>query len=333
MIVQETRDVERKVAAILTILSGFNQPVGSQSISRLLEEQSIHLGARAVRYHLKIMDERGLTHLVGNRDGRTITPAGLDEMRNSLVIDKLAFISSRIESLACQTNFSLRSATGKIPVDVTLFNYNDFPHAMKIMSNVFAAGLCSSELVALGGEGASLGQAIVPPGKVGFATVCSVALNGSLLKISIPSHARFGGLLQVRDRQPFRFVDLIDFSGSTIDPSDIFIAGHMTGVKKAASTGEGKILAAYHEIPLLLLAKAEELLQRLQNQGLICYAFLARPGERICEIPHNPDRVGLIALSGLNPAAAATESGIEATNMPMCGMMDLSKLRPFRELL
>jgi len=333
MIGQETRDVERKITAILRILSESKQPVGGRSISIMLEEQGIHLGERAVRYHLKIMDERGLTRLAGPKDGRTITIAGQDELRNSLVTDKLGFVSSRIEGLAYQTNFGLRSANGKIPVDITLFNRDDLTRALKIMSDVFAAGLCSSELVALAGEGASLGQTVIPRGKVGLATICSVALIGCLLKTGIPAHARFGGLMQVRNRQPYRFVDLIEFSGSTIDPSDIFIAGRMTDVKSAASTGEGKVLAGYHEIPLLSLVRAEELLQRLTNHGLMCPAILARSGEAVCEIPRSPDKVGLIALSGLNATAAAVESGIDVTNKAMCGMMEITKLRPFRELL
>jgi repressor of nif and glnA expression len=60
---------------------------------------------------------------------------------------------------------------------------------------------------------------------------------------------------------------------------------------------------------------------------------LAKPGEQICEIPFNHDKVGLITLSGLNPAAAAMEADIEVANRAMCGMIKVSRLRPFSELL
>lgn len=333
MIGQETLDVERKVTAILTILSESGQPAGSRSISRLLKEQGIHLGERAVRYHLKIMDERGLTRSAGHKDGRIITPTGLSEMRNSLVIDKLGFIISRIERLAYQTDFNPVAASGRVPVDVALFHRQDFPRALKVMSDLFYEGYCTSQLVAVAKEGASLGQVIVPLGKIGLATMCSVAINGCLLKATIPSHPRFGGLLQMKGYKPYRFVDLIEFSGSTIDPSDIFIAGRMTEAKNAALSGEGKILAGYNEIPLLSLARAEELIQGLQKQGLLCPAIMARPGDKICEIPYNPDKLGLITFSGLNPAAAVAESGMEIICRAMCGMMDVSRLKPFKELL
>jgi repressor of nif and glnA expression len=333
MIGQETRDVERKITAILKILSDAQAPMGSRLISGLLEEQGIYLGERAVRYHLKIMDERGLTRSAGHKDGRTITVPGLEELRNSLVTDKIGFVGSRIERLAYQTNAGLRSGTGRIPVDVSLFSRDEFPAALKIMKGVFAAGLSSSSLVTLAGEGNNLGGIVVPAGQVGLATVCNVAVNGCLLKSGIPAHARFGGLLQIKYSLPFRFVDLIEFSGSTIDPSDIFIAGRMTSVIHAAADGNGKVLAGYHEIPMLSCNKADELLQRMKNSGLISQAFLGRPGEIICEIPFNHDKAGLVSLSGLNAAAAAAEGGMTVTNHAMCGLLEVSRLRPFIELL
>lgn len=333
MIGQETRDVERKIIAILKILSESSKPLGSRIVSRTLEEQGIALGERAVRYHLKIMDERGLTRSLGPKDGRTITAAGLEELRNSLVTDKIGFVSARIERLAYQTNVGLRSGTGRVPVDISLFDQRDFTRAIRVMRDIFQAGYCSSNLVAVAGEGSRLGDMTIPAGKVGFAVVCSVTVNGCLLKSGIPAHERFGGLLQIKSGQPFRFIDLIEFSGSTIDPSDIFIAGRMTGVMQAANGGYGKVLAGYHEIPLLSAGKANELLQRLKDSQLINHAWLARPGEVLCEIPHSQDRVGLVTLSGLNPVAAAVEYGIEAVNYAMCSLLEVSSLRPFAKLV
>jgi len=332
MIGQETRDVERKITAILKILSDAQSPMGSRMISTLLEEQGIYLGERAVRYHLKIMDERGLTRSAGHKDGRTITLPGLEELRNSLVTDKIGYVGSRIERMAYQTNVGLRSCTGRIPVDVSLFDRNQFQSALKIMNNVFRAGLSSSGMVALAGEGSNLGGIMVPAGQVGLATVCNVAVNGWLLKSGIPVYARFGGLLQIKDGRPLRFVDLVEFTGSTIDPSDIFIAGRMTDVLKAID-GNGKVLAGYCEIPMLSCGKADELLQRMSNSGLVTRAFLARPGEKICEIPFSPERAGLVSFSGLNAAAAVIESGIDVTNHSICGLLDVSRLRSFAELL
>lgn len=69
-------DLERRVILILKILHESAEPLGARVIARRMLEQNIQLSERTVRYHLKIMDERGLTKLVGRRDGRMITDKG-----------------------------------------------------------------------------------------------------------------------------------------------------------------------------------------------------------------------------------------------------------------
>jgi hypothetical protein len=279
------------------------------------------------------MDERGMTRSVGHKDGRTITGPGLEELRNSLVTDKIGFVGSKIERLAYLTTVGVRSGTGMAPIDVALFPKVDYSRALKIMMTVFEAGFCSSNMVAVATEGNKLGELIVPAGQVGIATVSNVAVNGCLLKSGIPAHARFGGLLQIKGGQPFRFTELIEFSGSTMDPSDIFLIGRMTNVTDAAARGEGKVLAGYYEIPMLSVGKAEELLQRLKNSNLISFAALARPGESICEVPFSSEKVGLVAMSGLNPAAAVAEAGLQVTTRAMSGIMEVARLKPASQLV
>ena len=127
MIGQETREIGRKISAILEILSDSSEPLGGRIISRRLKEKGIDLGERAVRYHLKIMDERGLTRSVGNRDGREITKLGLEELRSALVCDKVGFVTGRIELLAYLTTFDTDKRSGFVPIDVSLFTKEDFP--------------------------------------------------------------------------------------------------------------------------------------------------------------------------------------------------------------
>ncbi len=67
-------ETERKIVSILKILSESSEPVGSITIARELERRGIFLSERAVRYHLRIADERGYTQPEG-RDGRMITRA------------------------------------------------------------------------------------------------------------------------------------------------------------------------------------------------------------------------------------------------------------------
>jgi repressor of nif and glnA expression len=68
-------NAESKLISILKVLSESSAPLGSIAIARRLEVEGVFLSERAVRYHLRIADERGYTQPLG-RDGRMITPAG-----------------------------------------------------------------------------------------------------------------------------------------------------------------------------------------------------------------------------------------------------------------
>ena len=69
------------------------------------------------------------------------------------------------------------------------------------MKPAFEAGLCVSDLVAVAYEGERLGEFVVPKGSMGLATVCSIVINGSLLKAGVPMDSRFGGILADSESQ------------------------------------------------------------------------------------------------------------------------------------
>lgn len=332
MIGQETREIQRKVAAILEILSNSEEPLGGRIISRRLKEKGIYLGERAVRYHLRIMDERGLTRSVGQRDGREITQPGLEELKGALVCDKIGFLAARIELLAYLTTFDLERCRGNVPIDVSFIPEDYLATALKAMRAIFKAGLCVSSLVALAPEGEKLGEVVVPRGKIGFATVSSVVISGLLLKAGIPIDSRFGGLVQVRNYKPCRFIDLIEYHGSTVDPSEMFISSKMASVTEVAKKGEGKVLASFHEIPMLSRPAAEAVLEKLKALNLCSLFVIGKTTEPICEIPVNSSKIGLVLFSGLNPIAAAAEEGVNVTVKAMSGVIDVAKLISFWNL-
>jgi len=327
----ETQEVERKVLSMLRILSDSQEPLGARVIARRLKDYGVELGERAVRYHLKLMDERGLTQPVG-RDGRFITESGIDELRSALVRDKVGFAISRIELLAFRTTFNWEKRTGSIPVNVSLFPKEKFAQALQTMKPAFAQGLCVSDLVAVAQEGERLGEVTVPDGKIGLATVCSIVVNGSLLKAGIPIDSRFGGILQVKNHRPHRFVELIHYAGSSLDPSEVFIRARMTSVREVVTSGNGKILANFREIPALCRPIAEEVAAKLKEAGLGGLLLMGNTSEPVCEIPVELNKIGMILLGGLNPVAAAEEAGIKAENHAMSTVIEYQNLIKFWEL-
>jgi repressor of nif and glnA expression len=327
----ETQDVERKVLSILKVLSDSPEPLGARVIAQRLRDYGIELGERAVRYHLQLTDERGLTRRAG-RDGRLLTEQGMEEVRSALVKYKVGFAISRIELLAFRTDFDFEKRRGLIPANVSFFSEEKFKEALQAMRPAFEAGLCVSDLVAVASEGEKLGDFVVPRGMTGLATVCSIVINGSMLKAGVPMDSRFGGILQIRNRKPFRFVELIQYAGSSLDPSEVFIRARMTSVGEAAKGGEGKILANFREIPALCRGIAEKVVTELKEAGLGGLLVMGNTSEPVCEIPVELNRIGMILLGGMNPVAAAEEAGVEAENHGMSTIMEYGDLIKFQEL-
>jgi len=325
-------DTERKVISILKVLSESSEPLGSITIARELERHGIFLSERAVRYHLRITDERGYTQPLG-RDGRMITPKGLEELRMALAPDQVGFILEKLELLAFRTTFDPQKRTGQLPINTSLFNEDEFPLALAAMRDAFKAGLCVSELVATAPEGATLGSVVVPSGKIGFATVCSVVINGVLLKSGVPIESRFGGVLEIMDSKPRRFVAIIHYSGTSLDPSEQYIRAGMTNVGEAARTGTGKILANFREIPAASRSVVEQVIARLKEAGINGVYVLGNTSERVCQIGIGLNRIGVVLLGGLNPVAAAVEAGIEVENIAESGLINFEQLQSFWQLL
>ncbi len=331
MIAQQTSSVERKTVAILRVLSDSPQPLGGRVLARRLADLGIELGERSVRYHLKLMDERGLTHPAGRRDGRLITKSGIEELGSALVSDRLGLVTTRIETLAYQSCFDLKKRTGDVPINVSLFSQEEFSQAIRAMEGVFQAGFSIGDLVAIAYEGEKLGGVTVPPGKVGLATMSHIVLCGALIRAGISVDFRFGGIIQVRNHQALRFIDLIEYAGCSLDPSEVFIAGKMTSVNKAAKEGNGKILASFCEIPAIARSDIQTILKELEAAGIKGLVVIGRIGEPVCQIPVMANRFGIVSTDGLNPVAAATEAGIKVVNYAMSGIIDFGKLRHFKD--
>jgi repressor of nif and glnA expression len=325
-------EIERKTLLILRLLHEAGGPLGSRILARKMQDRGFAPSERAVRYHLKLMDERGVTRLVDKRDGRMITALGIEEIGKARVRDKVGLAISRIEILAFQTTFNPETVDGLLPINISFFSTASFPHAIKIMKPVFESGFIVSNRVAVAREGQYLGDVLVPEGKIGFATVCSIVVNGVLLKHGIPMDSKFGGLLQVKNRIPLRFAELIHYSGSSLDPSEVFIRGKMTSVSSAIEKGEGMILANFREIPAPCHALTCDLLAKMGKAGINGVLVTGKISEPVCQVPVEVNKVGIILIGGLNPVACVQEADLNVENQAMSTVMDYGALEPFDAL-
>lgn len=324
--------MNKTMISILKILDkNPDKILGSREISRQLNFYGVKLSERTVRYHLRILDERGFTKVYG-KEGRMITQKGKEELSQALVSEKVGFISSKIETLSYLTNLDLEKMEGDIILNVSFIPEDKLKEAIKIMKGVFSSPYVMSDRVVLRSSGERIGELTVPEKSVGFGTVCSVTINGIFLKAGIPVTSKFGGVLQINN-EPLRFTALISYEGSSLDPLEIFIKSKMTDVRGAVKGRSGKILASFREIPVVSLEKAKELRETMKERGIGGILLFGNPNQPLLEIPVSMDKAGMVIVGGLNPIAALEETGISTVSKAMSTLYKFSDLIKFKELL
>jgi len=327
------RDIRtrRKLMAILRVLHETNRPLGGTKIADALRTVGLDLSQRTVRFYLKQADEEGLTENLGRR-GRRLTAKGREEVSSGLAVDKVGFIAGRVEELCYQMNFRLTRGRGNVILNMSTMDAGDFPAAWRELRRAFEAGLGMGRFLAIGRPDTDLGGYHVPRGKVAVATVCSVSLNGVLLRSGIPATSVFGGLLAMQDGRPHRFTQIIHYDGTTIDPLEIFIKGGMTSVGEVARTGDGAIGASFRQIPAAALDDARRVLGRMERLGLGGALVIGRANQPLLDVPVPQGRAGLIVSGGLNPLAAVEEAGIPTENVALHELYPFEQLIPFTDL-
>ena len=324
-------DSRRKIATILQVLAAAGKPIGSSQIAAELANRGINLKQRMVRNYLIDMDAAGLTVNLG-RPGRRLTPRGQEELDSSMVMGKVGFMSAKVDELAYSMSFDLMHRHGTVILNISRLASQHFRAAQLLIQRVLAAGLGMGEYVTVGLPGETIGGYAVPEGTMAIGTLCSVTLNGVLRAAGIPTTPRFGGLLELQNRNPIRFSQIIYYEGTTIDPVEIFIKGRMTRVVQALETGNGVIGASFREIPAAARPAAERIIDKMQSIGLGGVQILGRPGCSVLEIPVPAGRCGLVVSAGLNPLAAVEESGIETENHALASLLEFDRLIPAQDM-
>jgi repressor of nif and glnA expression len=318
--------VQRKLIEILRILYENQEPIGARLIADKMNERGYPIGERGVRYHLRILDERGLTKRQGY-DGRIITQRGKKELENALVDDRMGFIITRIEKLIYDTTFNLKTKQGNVIINTSIIDKKDLDETVKIMRHVINEGYSFSPYIKIMEEGTSVSYLNIPEGKIGIATMCSITIDGILLKSGIPVTPKYGGLLDVKKRKPTGFEDIIVYNGTSIDPMKIFISKKMTRVLDAVETGSGRLLANLREIPVSSVMEAENIFRSAMSMGIADVAQVGESGKSVLNAPVDSGKVGVVVYAGTNIMAAVEESGINVDTYPISTIMDFKDLK------
>jgi len=323
--------MNKTLHAILSLLDKHTAIVGSRELAKQLKLHGVELTERTVRYYLKMLDRGGYTEVFG-KEGRKITTRGREELKHALVPGKLGFVISRIETLSYLTTLDMAAMEGDVILNISYFPRKKLRTALELLKPVFESPYVMSERVVIAHEGENIGEVIVPKGMVGFGTVCSVTINGIFLKAGIPVHSRFGGVVETMNGAPRRFVSLISYEGSSLDPLEVFIRSRMTDVCGAAAGKEGRILASFREIPVVCLEKAKKLSRTMADRGIRGLLLIGSPNAPLLEVPVGIDKVGIVVVGGLNPIAVLEEQGIPTESKAMSTLYDYSQLVPFSDI-
>jgi len=296
------QETDRKMMEILRILAEREEVLGAKTIAEELKKKGYDLGERAVRYHMRILDEKGFTERIGYA-GRQITNKGLKELEKGLIYDQVDFIFSKFEDMIYQTTLNPLDGTGKVIVNTSSFKYGK--DVMEILKSVFKKGIAVSPYVKF------LDPISKEGGKIKLDTICGTTIDGMLLGEGIPVIPKYGGIVNVEDYVPTRFTELISYKKTSMTPLEAFTDKNMTSVLQVIEDGNGSIPANFRLIPNSARENAIKIFKNLRKLGITGLLKMGNKGESVLGIPVDDNMVGIAVIGGIAPLCAAKEAGFD----------------------
>lgn len=221
-----------------------------------------------------------------------------------------------------QVSFDPESMSGKIITNSSIVRRDQIGEALQVFRDAIMTGLAVSPMLKVD----DLGD------RFRIHTACSMTIDGYLVKKGIPVRPKGGGLIEVADRQPVRFTDMLMYWATTIDPIDVLVSQELTGITEMMRTGNGRILGNLHEAPMLARERIEEYLDSLADVEFTGVLELGEPNMDVLGVSVERDHMGIALVGGTNLAAAALESGIDIQTESISGTTDVRDMRHIEDL-
>ncbi|MDP3065221.1 MAG: NrpR regulatory domain-containing protein, partial [Methanobacteriaceae archaeon] len=231
------QETDRKMIEILRILADQEDVLGAKTIAEGLKKKGYDLGERAVRYHMRILDEKGFTERIGYA-GRRITSEGIKELEKGLIYDQVDFIFSKFEDMMYQTTLDPETGLGKVVVNTSTFTYEN--ELMNIIKNIFKKGISVSPYVKI-----TTPTSENETDQMEMETICGTTIDGMLLNAGIPVVPKYGGLVEIENHIPRSFTELIAYKKTSMTPLEAFTDREMTSVLGVLENGNGDIPANF----------------------------------------------------------------------------------------
>ncbi len=243
------------------------------------------------------------------------------------------FTSTKIEDLMFRTSFDPVTMEGDVIVNLSIIGSRDIEAVLDVYGVAMRSGLSVSPFVKVINEGERIGNVQIMKDHLGIATVCSITIDGVLLKGGVMINPRFGGVVQIRDGQPVRFTDVVTYASTTIDPLEVLMSQDITSVSRMLQTGSGKILANLREAPMIARDDIDHILSDMMEAGISGIMDVGEPNSRILDVPVERDHLGVVVIGGTNPMAMAKEYGFNIYTNAMSTLIDINELKHIDEFL
>ncbi len=245
----------------------------------------------------------------------------------------LKFVSHTIEDFAMQVTYDPVTGEGKVIFNLSVVRESDLMPVLEQIRTACRSGVCVSDLIRVVHAGEAINGFVVPEGHAGICTICSVTLDGILLKRGVPLHPIGGGVVEIVNRVPRRFTHLIHYDETTIDPLQVLMAEDISSVTEVIRTGNGTILANIRECHMEAEPLVAELLEDLAASQFIGVLEVGLPNSPLLGVPVSPQYLGVVAVGGTNPIGAVREAGFDVETRAIKGVIESTEMRGIEQLL
>lgn len=225
--------------------------------------------------------------------------------------EQVSFVLNKIYNLLSEVDYDVESARGNVITNISYVNRDSVDESLEILNELYKnrPEFCIGKKYALLDEG----------DKTGIATICSLTIDGILVKNGINSLPTYSGILDIRDNNK-RFIELISYKGSSVDPHEIFIKKNMHDIDGSLNNS-GKILASVHSIPYVARDSTLDILNTLNDSGFKVLG-IGKTNEYMYNAKIEKYHFGYVLAGGLNPIAAIKEKNIDTQVKSIEQVMD-----------
>jgi repressor of nif and glnA expression len=240
-------------------------------------------------------------------------------------------MNNSIEDYSIQTTYDPVKHEGSIVYNLSLVKTGDLEFAISVLKDAYRSGISISGLVRFLEPGQKISGFTIPPDCTGICTMCSITLDGILIRHGIPVRPIGGGIVEIVNRTPVRFTHIILYEHTTIDPLQVLMSQKTTSVMDVMRRGSGNILANIREFHMEAESLVGQVLDELSGSGFSIVLDVGMPNVPLLGVPVSPQFIGIAAIGGTNPLAAIRESDRWIQIQAMKGLINVSEMDEIRD--